>query len=91
MDDWLSSQPPYPSGPELPPVRVGCARVLSRGLCGLGGAVLGFFGGAVGCVRLCPGDGFNPDGTALDALAMVALLVGVAGAAFGGWVGARLG
>jgi hypothetical protein len=60
-------------------------------MCGLGGALLGFVGGAVGCVRLCPGDGFNPDGTALDALAMVALLVGVAGAALGGWVGARVG
>ena len=90
MDDRLSSLPPYPSGPELTPARVDCGRVLSRLLCGLGGAVLGFMGSAFGCVGLCPA-AFNPDGTALDALAMVTLLVGVAGAAFGGWVGARLG
>jgi hypothetical protein len=88
MDDRLSSLPPYPGGPELPPARLGCGRVLSRVVCGLCGAFLGFFGGAFACVGLCAG---NAGGDALDVLAMVALLAGVAGAALGGWVGARLG
>ena len=88
MDDRLKSLPPYPGGPELPPARLSRGRVLSRLMCGLGGAVIGFFAGAFGCVGLCAG---NAWGEALDVLAMVVLLVGVAGAAFGGWVGARFG
>jgi hypothetical protein len=88
MDDRLSSLPPYPSGPELPPARPSCGRVLSQVVCGLGGAFLGFLAGAFGCAGLGAGDAW---GDALDVLGMVALLVGVAGAALGGWVGARLG
>jgi hypothetical protein len=88
MDERLTSLPLYPGGPELPPTQLGCGRILSRIACGLGGAVLGFFGGAFGYVSLCTGSAW---GDALDVAAMVALLVGVAGAALGGWVGFRLG
>jgi hypothetical protein len=88
MDSRLPSLPPYPGGPELPPTRWDGGRVLSRVACGLCGAFLGFFGGAFACVGLGAGSAW---GDALDVLAMVALLVGVAGAALGGWVGARLG
>jgi hypothetical protein len=88
MDGRLSSLPPYPGGPELPPGRLNSGRVLSRVACGLSGACLGFFGGAMACAGLGAGGAW---GDALDVLAMSALFVGVSGAALGGWAGARLG
>jgi hypothetical protein len=88
MNDRLSSLPPFPGGgPEPPLSGPGWGRVLWA----LGGAGFGFFCGAFGCVSAGAASAFNPEGTGLDALALVALCVGVALATLGGWLGARLG